>query len=44
MVKIKIGSKERNTEDVDSSWINQQINRRRKRKMKALCAFGIFCR
>ena len=30
MVKIKIGSEERNIEDVDSSWINQQINRRRK--------------
>ncbi len=30
MVKIKIGSEGRNMEDVDSSWINQQINRRRK--------------
>lgn len=30
MVKVKIGSEERNIEDVDSSWINQQINRRRK--------------
>jgi len=30
MVKIKIGSEERNIEDVNSSWINQQINRRRK--------------
>ena len=29
MVKIKIGSEERNKEDVDSNWINQQINRRR---------------
>ncbi len=30
MVKIKIGSEERNREDADPSWINQQINRRRK--------------
>lgn len=30
MVKIKIGSEERNIEDINSSWINQQINRRRK--------------
>lgn len=30
MVKIKIGSEERKKEDVDSSWINQQINRHRK--------------
>lgn len=29
MVKIKIGSEERNKEEVDSSWINQQINRGR---------------
>lgn len=30
MVKIKIGSEERDLTEVDPSWINQQINRRRK--------------
>ena len=30
MVKIKIGSEERNLTEIDPSWINQQINNRRK--------------
>jgi hypothetical protein len=30
MVKIKIENEEHNIDDIDPSWINQQINRRRK--------------
>ena len=30
MIKIKIGNEEQDIEDIDISWINQQINRRRK--------------
>ena len=30
MVKIKIGTEERNLEEINSSWIAQQISRRRK--------------
>ncbi|MBW8042338.1 MAG: hypothetical protein FVQ85_20405 [Planctomycetes bacterium] len=30
MVKIKIGGEERNLTEIDTSWINQQINRQRK--------------
>ena len=30
MVKVKIASEERSVEDVNPSWINQQIDRRRK--------------
>jgi len=31
MIKIKIGSEERNLTEIDPSWINQQINRRSRR-------------
>lgn len=30
MIKVKIGSDEMNASDIDSAWVNQQINRRRK--------------